>query len=82
MAAVALVTMVSLPLLMRRLVAAVVELALLPSPLVVKAGVVTHIAMALLPSMRRVFAIVVIAFFALMTMALLPLSMHRRPCRC
>ncbi len=38
--------------------------------------------MALLPLMRRVFAIVAIAIFALMTMALSPLSMHRRPFRC
>jgi hypothetical protein len=38
--------------------------------------------MALLPSMRRVFAIVAIPFFSLTMMALLPLSMHRRPCRC
>jgi hypothetical protein len=47
-----------------------------------KAGVVTHVSMALLPSMCRVFAIVLIAIFALMTVALMPLSMHRRPCRC
>jgi hypothetical protein len=38
--------------------------------------------MALLPSMHRVFAIVATVIFALMTMALLPLLMHRCPCRC
>jgi hypothetical protein len=38
--------------------------------------------MALFSLMRRVFAIVPIAIFTLMTMALLPLSMHRRPCCC
>jgi hypothetical protein len=38
--------------------------------------------MVLLPSMHRVFAIVAIAIFALMMMALLPLLMHRCPCRC
>jgi hypothetical protein len=38
--------------------------------------------MVLFPSMRRVFAIVPIAIFALMMIALLPLSMHRCPCCC
>ncbi len=47
-----------------------------------QAGVITHIAMALLPLMCRVLAIVMIAIFSLMTMALLPLLMHRHPCQC
>ncbi len=37
--------------------------------------------MALLPLMRRIFAFVVIEIVALMTMALSPLLMRRRPCR-
>jgi hypothetical protein len=36
--------------------------------------------MALLPLMRRVFSIVAIAIFALMTMVVALLLMHRRPC--
>jgi hypothetical protein len=47
-----------------------------------QADVITHVAMALLPSMCRVFTIVTIAFFPLMTMVLLPLLMHRHPCHC
>jgi hypothetical protein len=38
--------------------------------------------MVLLPSICRVFAIVAIAIFTLLTMALLPLLMHRHPCYC
>jgi hypothetical protein len=47
-----------------------------------QAGSVTHVLMVLLPSMRRVFSVVTIAIFALMTMALSPLLMHRHPCYC
>ncbi len=47
-----------------------------------QAGGITHVLMGLLPSMCRVFVIVAIAIFSLMTMALLPLSMHRRSCHC
>jgi hypothetical protein len=38
--------------------------------------------MALVSLIRRVFAIVMIAIVAHMTMATLPLLMRRRPCRC
>ncbi len=47
-----------------------------------QAGVVTHVAVALLPLMRKVFAIVAIAIFALMTIVVAPLLMHRHPCHC
>jgi hypothetical protein len=62
----------------------VVKLALSPLPLVIKLVVspTFQFLMALLPLMRRVFAIVTIAIFTLMTMASSPLSMHRCPCYC
>jgi hypothetical protein len=47
-----------------------------------QAGGITHISIVLLPSMRRVFAVDTIAIFALITIASLPLPMHRRPCHC
>jgi hypothetical protein len=47
-----------------------------------QASGVTHISMVLVPLMRRVFAIVAIAFFPLTTMASLPLAMHRCLCHC
>jgi hypothetical protein len=82
MANVSLILMASLPLLMRRRVSAVVELVLSSLPLVVKLVSspmlrwhCSHQCAGFLPLSQ-------LQFFALMTMALLPLSMCRRPCCC
>jgi hypothetical protein len=82
MAIVALITMASLPLLMRRRVCVVVKLALSPLPLVVKLVSSPTLRWHCFHLCAGFFFIVLIAFFSLMTMVLSPLLMHRRLCCC